>query len=126
MTVVKGFLVPDDSDWRVPAYARDMLWVQVGSRAIQASGPRGTFELSLTGETDEPLSLTWGTADGPPLATWRGPGSDEPFVAGWQGVVAIGGFVERLHALERRGLELVVAEIEGALLPPDYLRLPTL
>jgi hypothetical protein len=126
MTVVKGYLVANDADWRVPAYARDMLWVRVGSHAAQTSGPRGAFELNLTGEADEPLRLIWGTVDGPPLASLDCPDSGGAFVASWQGAVAIGGFVERLHAFERRGLELVVAEVEGALLPPDYSRLPTL
>jgi hypothetical protein len=126
MTVVKGYLVADDADWRVPAYAQDMLWVQVGSHAVQTSGPRGAFELNPARETDESLRLIWGTVGGPMLASLDCSDAGAPFVAGWKGTVAVGGFVERLHALERRGLELVVAEVEGALLPPDYPRLPTL
>lgn len=100
--------------------------MQAGDHAVQASGPRGTFDLDVTANADEPIRLRWGTANGPPLADWRISGANMPFVAGWQGTVAVGGFVERLHALERRGLEIVVAEVEGTMLPPDYARLPTL
>jgi hypothetical protein len=126
MTASKGYLVAEDSGWQVPAYAQDMLWVQVGHHAGRASGLRGAFDLDVTGDADGPIRLLWGTAEGPPLANWHFSGADTPFVAGWQGTVAVGGFVERLHALERRGLEVVVVEVEGTTLPLDYARLPTL
>jgi hypothetical protein len=109
-------LVPAESDWRIPPYAQDMLWVRGGDRAVKTSGPRGAFALDA-----EPaaLRLAWGTADGPPLCLWH----HSPYV--WQGTVGVGGFIERLHAFEAHGLELVVAEIEGGLLPTNYCRLPT-
>jgi hypothetical protein len=59
------------------------------------------------------------------LFAWQRPDS-APFNLGWQGEAAVAGFVERLHALQLRGLELVVAEIEGNVLPPGYARLPSL
>jgi hypothetical protein len=126
MMAARGYLVAESTEWRVPVYAQDMLWVRVGDHAVRASGLRGLFDLEVTGDADEPINLLWGTADGPPLATWHRAGPGTPFVLGWQGTVAVGGFVERLHALERRGLEVVVAEVEGKTLPPDYARLPTL
>jgi hypothetical protein len=126
MTVARGYLVAEGTGWRVPVYAQDMLWVRAGDRTVRASGLRGVFDLEVTGDADEPINLLWGTADGPPLAVWSRPGLDTPLVLGWQGGVAVGGFVERLHALERRGLEVVVAELEGMTLPPEYTRLPTL
>lgn len=93
-----------------------MLWLN----GTQTSGPRGKVELDTSG----PVTLTWGTAGGPPLAlgTWTEP----PYILGWDGTIGVGGFVERLHVLELRDLELMIAEIEGGLLPPAYPRLPTL
>jgi len=126
MMVVTGYLVAEDTGWRVPAYAQDMLWVQVRDHAVQASGLRGAFDLDIAVNADEPVHLLWGTANGPPFAEWHMSGADRPFVAGWQGAVGVGGFVERLHALERRGLEVVVAEVEGTALPLEYAGLPTL
>ncbi len=129
MIAIEGALVASNSAWRIPPYAQTMLWVQQGAHAAQAHGERGVFALSARGDsTDasrEPLTLAWGAPGGPPLAIWPAP-ETAPFVGGWQGAAHIGGFVERLHVLEAHDLELVIAEIEGALLPPDYPRLPGL
>jgi len=118
--MITAYLVAEDSVWHIPAYAQDMLWVQQEARAAQTSGPRGSFSLE---STDEPITLTWGTAGGPSLLICEPIPGDS---VGWQGTVGVGGFVERLHVLETHGLELVVAEIQGSLLPPNYRRLPTL
>ena len=120
MTAFSGMLVPDGSDWRVPPYAQDMLWIEGGAQAVQASGPRGTFALDAAPEARE-IVLAWGCPGGPPLAAWS---AGDPVE--WNGTVALAGFVERLHVLETNGIELVVAEIEGALLPRAYPFLPTL
>lgn len=129
MIAIEGVLAADNSAWRIPPYAQTMLWVQQGARAVQARGDRGAFTLSEAadpgGDPAEPLILVWGAPGGPPLAIWPAP-ETAPFVGGWQGEAHIGGFVERLHVLEAHDLELIIAEIEGALLPPGYLRLPGL
>jgi hypothetical protein len=97
------------------------LWVQADKTAAQASGPRGTFALDDSGGD---IALAWGTANGPALARWL------PMPAGavldWTGSVGIGGFVERLHVLETHGLDVLIAEIEGDVLPAAYRRVPTL
>jgi hypothetical protein len=126
MTTITGDLVAEESGWRIPTYAQDMLWMQQGAHAAQTSGPRGAFSLDVPGDGTEPMTLVWGTAGGPPLTVWYRPDTEAPFTVGWQGVVCVGGFVERLHVLEMHDLELIVVEIEGGLLPPQYRRLPTL
>jgi hypothetical protein len=126
MATITGHLVAEEAPWRIPAYAQDMLWMQQGDHAVRTSGPRGSFSLDVPGEGQDAMFLAWGTADGPPLTIWYRPDTGAPFVVGWQGTVRIGGFVERLHVLETRGLEIVIAEIEAGLLPPHYRRLPTL
>lgn len=126
MTTLNGSLVSHEMDWRVPTYAQSMLWMQQGEHAAQLAGPLGAFTLDVPGEGREEVRFVWGTADGPPLAIWFRPDTEAPFVVGWQGTVAVGGFIDRLHVLTARGLDIVIAELEGELLPPDYRRLPTL
>lgn len=127
MTSITGYLVAEESLWRIPAYAQDLLWVQLDDHAERTNGARGQFQLNVPGEISSALFVVWGTAGGPPLTIWHKPDLEAPFVVGWQGSVGVGGFVERLHVLEvQQDLELVIAEIEGSLLPSDYRRLPTL
>jgi hypothetical protein len=121
--MVRGFLVAEKSKWLIPPYAQDMLWVQSGEHAAQASGPRGAFALDIDGGE---IVLAWGIAGGPLLARWPLQLADDPAIMNWPGSVGVGGFVERLHVFETRGLEVLVAEIEGDVLPADYRRLPTL
>ncbi|MBN1679655.1 MAG: hypothetical protein JW966_05140 [Anaerolineae bacterium] len=126
MTTINGYLVADEAHWRIPAYAQDMLWMQQNDHAARVSGPRGAFALDVPGEGHAAMVVAWGTAGGPPLTIWHRPDTQAPFVVGWQGTVGVGGFVERLHVFETRGLELVIAEVNGGLLPPDTRALPTL
>jgi hypothetical protein len=117
-----GHLIPEKAKWQIPAYAQNMLWVrQADDSAAQATGPRGVFALDDTGGE---IALVWGTAEGPVLARWPDVPAGE--VLGWTGSVGVAGFVERLHVFETRGLEVVVAEIEGDVLPAAYRRVPTL
>lgn len=126
MTPIEGALVPEASPWRIPHYAREMLWVQQGDRAAQAQGERGVFSLSAPADPRAAVALAWGAASGPPLAIWTPPEPGTPFAAGWDGAVRVGGFIERIHVQETRDLELVIAEIDGAPLAPDSRALPGL
>jgi hypothetical protein len=116
-----GYLIPEKAKWQIPTYAQSVLWVQSGESAAQTSGPRGVFALDDTGGE---IALAWGTAEGPVLVRWPDMPAGE--VLGWTGSVGVGGFIERLHVFETRGLGVMVAEIEGDVLPADYRRVPTL
>jgi len=118
--MVRGALVADQSTWQIPRYAQSLLWVRCGGQAAPTSGARGTFTLAAD---DVDLTLTWGGAEGPVLARWS---SADATTLDWRGGVGIAGFIERLHIVETRGLELLIAEIEGDALPPGYRRLPSL
>lgn len=125
---MQGYLVTDGSGWQIPAYAQDMLWLSGSVQSVQLMGSRGVFMLEHDiAPGTEALTLCWGYAEGPLLARWPLPeNTNRPFALDWRGEVGIGGFVERLHVLEVRDLPLVVAEIEGALLPSGHPVLPTL
>jgi hypothetical protein len=60
--------------------------------------------------------------EGPLLACWP-TGAAQPV---WDGVVRVGGFVERLNAREVADMEIVIAEIVGGVFPVGYGDLPTL
>lgn len=122
------FLVAPDDEWRIPPYARPMIWVSMGAQAAQVMDDRGRFLLDMPGGSfeDLPLELRWGRPDGQVLVEWLPDDWIEPGIVGWSGEIAIGGFVERLHALTVRGLDLIVAEVEGGPLPATYRMLPDL
>ena len=127
MTTLRGVLVAQTATWRIPRYAGDMLWVQHSEQAAPVASDRGAYALDVPGSVPAAdVQLVWGTTGGPPLAIWHQPADDESVSVGWQGDVTIGGFVERLHVLEAHDLELVIAEVEGGLLPQSAGSLPTL
>lgn len=121
-----GHLISQEAGWTLPDYAQPMLWLRGDADPVRVSGPRGAFELDVPENGEGTIDLAWGVPNGPLLARWPVTLSDDAVVLGWRGMIGVGGFVERLHAFEVRGIELVVAEIEGALLPPRYRHLPTL
>jgi hypothetical protein len=85
---------------RLPAYAEGMLH---------------------TGKFAEHIVLRWGNDNGPILGVWAA--GQTP---AWNGTIHVGGFVERLHALELGGVELVIAEIVGGAFPTVQTALATL
>ena len=110
------------TEFRIPVYAQDMLYVVSGDHSVQTTGKQGQFALDT--EPDEMLTLAWGTPDGPTLALWEE--VPKSLKLGWDGRVCIGGFIERLHAREVGGLEVVVIEVVGGPFASDYIGLPSL
>lgn len=96
------------SDWSIPGYARDLLWIETESETVQTQGKRGLFTLSAPAER---LVLRWGTPEGPALAAlrWR------PESLDWGGQVRIGGYIDALHSAELHGLPepLIVLTVGG-------------
>ncbi len=109
-------------DFHIPSYAQDMLYLVSGEAVAQAQGKQGHFSLDETPEI--PLRLVWGGADGPTLAVWQA--LPEQGSLEWDGRVKVGGFIERLHARELGGLEIVIAEVVGGSFPVDHVGLPSL
>lgn len=123
---MQGYLVAERAEWVIPAYARDMLWISDGMRQVPARGERGAFDLPAGATAAPILRLEWGAPGGPPLAQWAIAAEADGLTLDWAGMVAIGGFVERLHVREVRGLALLIAEVNGRMLPEGIAGLPTL
>jgi hypothetical protein len=110
------------ADLRLPAYARDMLYVVTENASAQTRGKNGLFSLDVA--PDGSLRLAWGAPNGPMLAIWEA--IPQSLKLDWDGRVRIGGFIERLHALEVGGLEVIVIEVVGGPFAADYVGLPSL
>jgi hypothetical protein len=107
--------------WRIPAYARDMLWLETMLECVQTQGEYGAFALS---QPSELVTLRWGGAEGSVLArlSWRADSLE------WDGRVGVGGYVDTLHmtAIDTDDGEigLVVLTIGGMPLQPGVMPFP--
>lgn len=109
--------------WRIPAYAQDMLYIVSGESRAQLQGTDGQFVLE--GELSDVLRITWAWwRVGPTLVHWPLPLETDDLE--WDGRVKVGGFVQRLHAREIGGMEIVIAEIVGGAFEASYGDLPSL
>ncbi len=107
--------------YRIPPYAQDMLFIVTDDHIEPLRGNQGNLDdFSIKGLT----RLNWGTPNGPTLVFWENGVSSRDLH--WEGRVKIGGFVERLHALEIGGLEVVIIEVGGGPLATDHIGLPSL
>jgi hypothetical protein len=110
--------------FKIPAYAQDMLYVVTETSVAQTSGKFGayTLESAPDGDSGEVVRLVWGTPEGPTLAFWD---STKLPTLQWDGRITVGGFIERLHAREIGGLEVVIVEVVGGPFPRDHVSLPS-
>ena len=101
------------SDWRIPAYARGLLWLETESDTVQVEGARGSFKLSAPAPI---LTLRWGGADGPALTQLRW----QVDSLEWDGSARIGGYVDALHVTEQLDLPepVTVLQVGGQPLKP--------
>jgi hypothetical protein len=107
--------------FRIPTYAQGLLTIVSENGESQLKGKQGQYHFDTLPEGV--IRLTYGGANGPTLAYWDI--EDWP-AARWDGRVKIGGFIERLHAREVGGLEVVIAEVVGGPLPSNHVGLPSL
>ncbi len=105
--------------WKIPAYARDLLWLESDSGAVRLEGERGLFTLPAPAQA---LTLRWGGAAGAALARlpWHVDSLD------WDGVVRIGGYVDALHITERDDFPapLTILQVGGQPLKPGASAFP--
>jgi hypothetical protein len=105
--------------WAIPAYARDMLWLEGDSGVIKDEGAQGLFTLESPAQV---LTLRWGSPEGPALTQlrWRVDSLD------WDGTVRIGGYVDAIHsaALDDLPAPISILHVGGQPLQPDVSAFP--
>ena len=108
------------SGWRIPAYARSLLWLDAESGVVKTEGEYGLFQLR---DSAHLLTLRWGGADGPALTQFRW----QPDSLNWDGSVRLGGFVDAMHLTEALDLTeaLAILYLGGQPLKPSASPYPT-
>jgi len=91
-----------DIEWRIPAYAQGLLWVDSEVGAAQVEGERGDFSLPAPVEQ---VTICWGGAEGIALnqLRWRSDSLE------WVGEIRNGGLVTAIHISEWPGLDTAIA-----------------
>ena len=108
------------STWIIPAYARDMLWLETDSGIVRLEGDHGLFTLAAPADL---LTLRWGGEEGPALVQLRW----QPDTLEWDGAVQIGGYVDAMHLtdLPKMPEPVVVLLVGGQPLKPGITPFPT-
>jgi hypothetical protein len=105
-------------DLTLPSYAETMLWLKSSDGQAARIQTPGKVDISASA----PLTLHWGHPDGSPLHRWTATPPNQSLV--WDGLVRLGGFVDRSHILEFHGLGVMVVELMGSIYSPSQF--PTL
>lgn len=108
------------SNWLIPAYARDMLWLETPAETVRVEGAHGAFSLSVPAGI---LTLRWGGENGSALARLRW----QVDTLEWDGSVRIGGYIDALHITESLDLPdaLTILQVGGQPLNPGVQPYPT-
>lgn len=105
----------------LPAYAENMVWLKPDNGPAIQIQPQGQADIPSAAA----FTLHWAHPEGSPLHRWTSVTDNSRLT--WNGIVRLGGFVDRSHIIEFHGLGLMVVELMGSIyLPADYPSLPTL
>jgi hypothetical protein len=109
------------SQWQIPAFAREKLYVTTQTDSAQVSGENGLFSLS---EPTTMVTIRWGSTDGTPLCQlrWRADSLE------WSGFIRVGGMVDAMHYTSMENEETALAIITASVCPlfPNTARYPRL
>ncbi len=96
------------SEWVIPTYAQNLLWIETESELVQTAGPYGLFELNTPAST---INVRWAHEDGPILACLRW----QVDTLEWDGIIKAGGYVDSIHISEIAGISspVMVAYMGG-------------
>ncbi len=100
----------------IPAYARDLLWLESDSGVVKVEG--GLFTLAAPAQV---LTLRWGGANGPALTQlrWRADSLE------WDGSVRIGGYIDAMHVTDLGEVPGTILHLGGQPLKPGIAGYPT-
>lgn len=107
------------SDYKIPTYAQDRLWLDSESGSAKCEGENGLFQL----ETPAPiLTLRWNGDDGLPFTqfVWQAD------TLAWDGSIRLGGIVEAVHLTHLPDIEypLAIVFLSAQALRPDCRPFP--
>jgi len=107
------------SDWQIPAYAQNRLWLDTEAGSARCEGAQGLFELEAPAQV---LTLRWNADDGLPLTQLKWQIDNLQ----WDGSIRLGGLVEALHLTELKGVDFPVAIVSfsGQALRPNTKAYP--
>lgn len=102
------------SDWQIPAYAQNRLWLDTETGSAKCEGAHGLFELEAPAQI---LTLRWNADDGLPLTQLKWQIDN----LHWDGSVRLGGLVEAIHLTELTGVDfpLAIVSFSGQALRPS-------
>jgi hypothetical protein len=107
------------SNWQIPPYARQRLWLTTETGSAQTEGAHGLFTLPAPAPL---LTLRWGSEDGAALrqVKWQ------PDTLAWEGDVCLGGYLESLHLTELPGIDdpVMIATVDAQPLKPTLQPYP--
>ena len=120
MVLAQGIFKPLQAS-ELPDYSQSLWWLSnERGEAVQIK-PDGSFEISPSLK----LELRWAHPAGAVLNRWQ-IDPVPPYELQWDGIIRLGGFIERTHIVEDNGLGLLVAELVGGAYPQTYQGLPSL
>jgi hypothetical protein len=108
-------------DNELPEYSQELWWLTNERGEAVQFDEAGRFEISPSLKLD----LRWAHPAGAVLNRWT-MHPVPPYELNWDGVIRLGGFVERTHIVEFDGLGLLIAELVGGAYPQTYQGLPSL
>ena len=118
--LVQGVFKPV-ADNELPDYSQLLWWLSNERGATVQIQADGSFEISPSLK----LELHWAHPAGAVLNQWT-IDPVPPYELHWDGIIRLGGFIERTHIIEFDGLGLLIAELVGGAYPQTYQDLPTL
>lgn len=107
------------SQWPIPKYAQENLWIETETTIVQTEGEFGLFALDAPAQE---VTVRWCGVDGPALArlNWQADTLE------WDGQVAIGGYIDTLHMMAVPGTDIpiIVCHMGGQPLNPTASAYP--
>src|SRR5690606_9432904 len=102
------------SDWQIPQYAQNRLWLDSEASSARCEGANGLFELDAPAQI---VTLRWNADDGIPLTQLRWQIDN----LHWDGSVRLGGLVEAIHLTELKGVDfpMAIVSFSGQALRPQ-------